>query len=153
MRPVVVACFLLAPWSASAEPATTSAEKPVPPVETRELVIVVTGKKPLTLARDVLEKMAPLPSQATGGKAKQYPLRDVIATLVDPKARVQAVGLGGGQRVVVDEKMWTNPSLTPVLWLNRRGLFKLGWVDARGKAAAGAPELRDVLTLEVAPPP
>ncbi len=96
-------------------------------------------------AKDVAAWKAMPDVQVQGGKAKQYALADVLPA----GAELIAVVVSTGQRVVIDDK-WTRAGHA-VLWQNRRGLFKLGWVDAKGVAVANAPELRDVVVLELAP--
>jgi hypothetical protein len=123
---------------------------PQPPQEQRALEVRVAGVVKAKLTAGDIEKMTPLPqSQGVGGKARVYSLRDAVAAIAGPNAQLVAVELTGGKRVVVADKDWLDPERTPILWQNRRGLFKAGWIDKTGKPLPDAPEWRDVAALEI----
>jgi hypothetical protein len=122
---------------------------PAPPTEKRELELRVKDAVVAKVTTDQLKKMKALPEKGPGGKATIYSLKDIVATLVGPNAKVVAVHLGTGDTVQVDDKAWTDATRTPVLWQNRRGFFKLGWVDAKGEWMPATMELRDVRALDV----
>lgn len=127
--------------------------RPPPPVESRSLSIVVGGAVKATLTTADLARVTPLPSPlSTGGKQTLWPLKDVLALFLKKDARVVAVILDAGQRVPLDENLWSDPSKVPALWQNRRGLFKLGWTDGKGIQIPKSTELRDVRALEVVLP-
>jgi hypothetical protein len=112
----------------------------------------VAGAVVAKLNTAALAKLKALPSKGTGGKARIYALKEALGTLVAPGARVVAVHLGDGSTVSVDAKAWTDATRSPVVWQNRRGLFKLGWLDDKGQAMPTNMELRDVRALDVIKP-
>ena len=126
---------------------------PAPPVEKRELEVrVKNGDHFDTVAKITtadLQKLKALPGKGPGGKATIYSLKDVVGHAVAAKARVVTVHLGDGQSVAVDDKAWADASRTPVLWQNRRGFFKLGWIDKTGHWMPATMELRDVRSIDV----
>ena len=126
--------------------------KAAPPIEARSLSIVMGGALKATLTTADLARVTSLPSpMSTSGKQTLWPLKDALSLFVHKDARVAIAVLEGGERVAIDEAMWRDPARLPVLWQNRRGLFKLGWSDAKGVLLKGTPELRDVRLLEVVP--
>lgn len=88
-----------------------------------------------------------------GGKARQYPLAPLLHKLLGRTARVVAVVDHDGQRAALDAAAWNGPGLVPVIWTNRRGLFKLGVVDEDGRRVDGSVEFRDVVEVHVAVAP
>jgi hypothetical protein len=122
---------------------------PAPPTEKRILELKVANALVGTLTTADLKKLKPLPEKGPAGKATIYSLKDVVSTMVAPNAKVVAVHLGTGEVIPVDAKAWTDTTRTPVIWQNRRGLFKLGWIDAKGEWMPATMELRDVRTLDI----
>jgi len=123
--------------------------KPAPPQEVRELRIVVVGRAPVVMTPAALLAHPALSSSAAGGKARQVPLRPLLDKLVGPGARVAVVTDATGGRAVVPLAAWAAPGVVPVLWRNRRGLFKVGFVDAQGRRLSDSAEYRDVVELAV----
>ncbi len=127
--------------------------RPVHVVEERALEVRVGADVVARVTSADLAKVTPLPTaRKTGGKTHLWPLKDALAAVAGPKARLVAVTLPGGQRLAVDEKAWADPERIPVVWQNRRGLFKLGWVDKLGQRIPDSQELRDVRALEIVRP-
>lgn len=123
--------------------------KPPPLVESRELRIVVAGRPPVVVTPTTLAAHTPLSSTQAGGKTKQYPLRALLEKVVGPGARLVAVADHYGNRSAVDAALLAAPDVLPVVWTNRRGLFKVGFVDARGRRLDDSVEFRDVVELQV----
>ncbi len=96
-----------------------------------------------------LQLHPPLSTTQAGGKMRLVPLRALLASLVGPGARLAAVRDAFGGRAIVDGAFWATPTVVPVVWTNRRGLFKVGFVDDKGRRLPDSVEYRDVVELAV----
>ena len=141
--------------SSSARADATSAVPPqpaAPAVEQRVLEVRVAGAPFAKRTSADLAKLKPLPSApGNGAKTTLYPLHDALAAWVGPGARLASVVMAGGMRLAIEEKAWSDPTRAMVLWQNRRGLFKVGFVDVKGQLVPGQ-EIRDVVVLDVVKP-
>ncbi len=122
-------------------------------MEQRELRIVVAGRPAILVAATALSTLTPVSSTQAGGKAKQYALRALLDRFVGPGARLVALADHAGTRSVVDAALLNAPDVVPVVWTNRRGLFKVGFVDDHGRRLDDSVEFRDVVELQVAAAP
>lgn len=142
------------PPSASSSPGGAPASaKPPPPIESRELRIVVAGRPPVVVSTTTLSTLTPVSSTQAGGKAKQYALRTLLDRLVGPGARLVGVADHAGNRSAVDAALLNAPDVVPVVWTNRRGMFKVGFVDKHGRRLDDTVEYRDVVELHVVAAP
>jgi hypothetical protein len=114
------------------------------------LRVVVTGGAPTTWAPDALAQVAHFAIHADGADKDAWSLRDVAHKLVGPTARVTAVVDGDGTHAKIDAKAWGDAKKTPVLRINRRGMYKIEWVDKDGNLTMDD-DVRDVRSVEVAP--
>lgn len=101
----------------------------------------------------MLATLTPLASTQAGGKAKQYAVRALLDRFVGPGSRLVAVADHAGNRSVVDAALASAPDVVPVVWTNRRGLFKVGFVDAKGRRLDDTVEYRDVVELQIVAAP
>jgi hypothetical protein len=123
--------------------------KPPPPVESRELRVVVAGRPAIVVTPTTLATQTPVSSTQAGGKAKQFAVRALLEKIVGPGARLVAVVDHEGNRAVVDAALLASPDVVAVVWTNRRGLFKVGFVDTKGRRLDESIEFRDVVELQV----
>jgi hypothetical protein len=88
---------------------------------------------------------------ADGADKDAWSLRDLAHALVGPHARVTGAADGGGTKVKIAKKDWADPKKTPVLRINRRGMYKIEWVDKDGSLTPNDEDVRDVRSVEVSP--
>lgn len=114
------------------------------------LAVVIAGGAPTSWSP---ASFAPLPRftvHADNNDKDAWSLRDVVHALVGPKARVTGAVTGDGDHPKIDAKDWADKSKTPVLRINRRGQYKIEWVDSDGDMT-NDDDVRDVRSIEVTP--
>ena len=113
------------------------------------LSAVVDGK-PVTWTRAEFAKVKPVQISGDSGEGQRdgWSLRDVAATLVDPKAAVTELTGEGGGKMAIDAASWKDAGKQPILRQNRRGILKFYWVDAQGRPLEGD-GLRGVRELKI----
>jgi hypothetical protein len=114
------------------------------------LKVVVAGGPPTTWTPDALAAVARFTIHSDGSDKDVWSLRDVAHQLVGPHARVTAAVDGDGSREKIDPRDWADAKKTPVLRINRRGMYKIQWVDKSGNVT-GDDDVRDVRSVEVTP--
>jgi hypothetical protein len=114
------------------------------------LKVLVTGAAPTAWSPAALAAVPHFTIHADGADKDAWSLRDVTHQLVGPHARVTAAVDGEGTRAKIEPKAWTDPKKTPVLRINRRGMYKIEWVDKDGNMT-NDDDVRDVKSVEVAP--
>ena len=114
------------------------------------LGVVVVGGPPTTWTPDALAALARFTIHADGADKDAWSLRELAHALVSPKARVTAAIDSGGSRSKIDKKDWADAKKTPVLRINRRGMYKIEWVDKDG-SLTNDDDIRDVRSVEVSP--
>jgi hypothetical protein len=114
------------------------------------LVAVVDGKPAVTWTRTDFAKVKTISVAGDQGDEQRsaWSLRDIAATLVDPKASVMELSGEGGGKMTIDAASWKDAGKQPILRQNRRGILKFYWVDAQGKPLEGD-GLRGVHELKI----
>jgi hypothetical protein len=115
------------------------------------LEVVVTGTGPTTWTPDALAAQPRFTIHADGADKDAWSLRDLAHALVGPHARVTGATDGGGTKAKIAKKDWADPKKTPVLRINRRGMYKIEWVDKDGSLTPNDEDVRDVRSVEVSP--
>jgi hypothetical protein len=113
------------------------------------LKILVAGGAPQSWAPSAFDPIPRMSIRADNSDKDAWSLRDVVHKLVGPKARVTVAVDGEGTRAKIDPKDWADAKKTPVLRINRRGMYKIEWVDDKGNMT-NDDDVRDVRSLEVA---
>jgi hypothetical protein len=114
------------------------------------LKVVITGGAPASWSPAALAAVQRFTIHADGADKDAWSLRDVVHQLVGPKARATSAVDGDGTRAKISPKDWADAKKTPVLRINRRGMYKIEWVDKDGNMT-NDDDVRDVKTVEVAP--
>jgi hypothetical protein len=114
------------------------------------LKVLVTGTGPTTWTPAALAALPRFTIHADGSDKDAWPLRDVVHVLVGPRARVTAAIDGDGTSAKIDKKAWADTKKTPVLRINRRGMYKIEWVDRDGDLT-NDDGVRNVRSVEVNP--
>jgi hypothetical protein len=114
------------------------------------LKVVVTGGAPTTWTPAALSAVQRFTIHADGADKDAWSLRDVVHQLVGPRARATSAVDGDGTRAKISPKDWADVKKTPVLRINRRGMYKIEWVDKDGNMT-NDDDVRDVKTVEVVP--
>jgi hypothetical protein len=118
--------------------------------EAAPLKVVVTGAAPTAWSPASLAAVPRFTIHADGADKEAWSLRDVTHQLVGPHARVTGAVDGDGTRAKIDPKAWADAKKTPVLRINRRGMYKIEWVDKDGNMT-NDDDVRDVKSVEVTP--
>ncbi|HEY8086681.1 MAG TPA: hypothetical protein VIF09_02520 [Polyangiaceae bacterium] len=114
------------------------------------LKVVITGGTPTTWTPDAFAPVKRFTIHSDGSEKDAWSLRDIAHQLVGPKARVLGAVDGGGTKARIAGKDWADAKKTPVLRINRRGMYKIEWVDKDGNMT-NDDDVRDVKTIEVSP--
>jgi len=114
------------------------------------LKVIVTGTGPTTWTPAALAALPRFTIHADGADKDAWSLRDLAHALVGPRARVTAAVDGDGTSAKIDKKDWADPKKVPVLRINRRGMYKIEWVDKDG-SLTNDDDVRDVRSVEVNP--
>jgi hypothetical protein len=114
------------------------------------LKVVITGGTPTTWAPDAFAPVKRFTIHSDGSDKDAWSLRDIVHQLVGPKARVLGAVDGDGTKARIAPKDWADAKKTPVLRINRRGMYKIEWVDKDGNMT-NDDDVRDVKSIEVAP--
>src|SRR5438552_2173716 len=113
------------------------------------LAAVVDGKAVTWTRADLGRvKLVQISGDSGEGQRDGWSLRDVVATLVDAKARVLEISGEGGGKMTIDPATWKDAGKQPILRQNRRGILKFYWVDAQGRPLEGD-GLRGVHELKI----
>jgi hypothetical protein len=112
------------------------------------LKIVIARGAPTSWTLDTLAGVARFTIHADGADKDVWSLREVAHQLVGPHARITGALDGDGTHARIDPRDWADAKKTPVLRINRRGMYKIQWVDKNGDVT-GDDDVRDVRTLEV----
>lgn len=121
-----------------------------PKKDSPSLVLVRNGKPPVRVGETELAGVPKIAIAGEGeGRREAWSVREVVMRLVGPKARVVSVRGQGADRQTVERSAWDNGARTPVLRLNRRGLFKFQWVRASDGEPEERGDVRDVTSIEV----
>jgi hypothetical protein len=112
------------------------------------LKVVITGGTPKTWSPDAFASIQRFTIHSDGSEKDAWSLRDIAHQLVGPKARVVGAVDGDGTRAKIQPKDWADPRKTPVLRINRRGMYKIEWVDKDGNMT-NDDDVRDVKSVEV----
>jgi hypothetical protein len=83
-----------------------------------------------------------------GEKRDTWSLRELVHTLVGPKARVVAI-IGKEDSKTISRASWDDPIRTPIIHTTRRGTLKFRWADKAGKW--GDADVSDVTRIEIEP--
>jgi len=110
--------------------------------------VVVAGGAPATWAPDALAAVTRFTIHADGADKDVWSLREVAHQLVGPHARITGAVDGDGTHAKITSKDWADAKKTPVLRINRRGMYKIQWVDKNGDVTSDD-DVRDVRTIEV----
>jgi hypothetical protein len=98
----------------------------------------VDSDAPVVWGESEFARVGPVAMQGDSGDERQgYGLRELVATLVGPHARLVAVKGDGGKTVAVAASDWADGTKVPVLRLNRRGLVKFQWLSPEGAPLPG----------------
>jgi hypothetical protein len=114
------------------------------------LKAVVAGGPAQTWTTQSFDPVPRFTIHADNSDRDAWSLRDIVTKLVGPKARVTAAVDGDGTRAKIDAKQWADATKTPVLRVNRRGMYKIEWVDKDGNMTSDD-DVRDVRSIEIAP--
>ena len=114
------------------------------------LKVVIPGGAPAAWTPDVLAAVTRFTIHTDGSEKDAWSLRDVTHQLVGPKARVIGAVDGDGTHAKINAKDWADAKKTPVLRINRRGMYKIEWVDKDGNMT-NDDDVRDVRSIEIAP--
>ena len=114
------------------------------------LKVVIAGAAPTSWTPDAFEAVPRFTIHSDGSDKDAWSLREVAHKLVGPKARITAAVDGDGSRDKIDAKDWADAQKTPVLRINRRGMYKIEWVDTAGNMT-NDDDVRDVRSVEVTP--
>jgi len=112
------------------------------------LKVVIPGAAASSWTPDALASVPRFTVHADGSDKDAWSLRDVAHKLVGPKAHVTAAIDGEGTRSSIKPKDWADAKKTPVLRINRRGMYKIEWVDDHGNMTTDD-DVRDVRVVEV----
>jgi hypothetical protein len=114
------------------------------------LKVVVTGGTPTTWSPDAFAGIKQFTIHSDGSEKGAWSLREITHQLVGPKARVVGAVDGDGTKAKINPKDWADAKKTPVLRINRRGMYKIEWVDKDGNMT-NDDDVRDVKSIEVTP--
>jgi hypothetical protein len=110
--------------------------------------VVLAGGAPTTWTPEALAAVPRFTIHADGADKDVWSLREVAHQLVGPRARITGALDGDGTHAKIDPKDWADAKKTPVLRINRRGMYKIQWVDKDGHVT-GDDDVRDVRSIEV----
>jgi hypothetical protein len=113
------------------------------------LKVIVTGGPAQSWTTQSFDAVPRFTVHADNSDRDAWSLRDIVTKLVGPKARATAAVDGDGTRAKLDAKQWADATKTPVLRVNRRGMYKIEWVDKDGNMTSDD-DVRDVRSLEIA---
>ena len=114
------------------------------------LAVVIVGGAPTTWSPAAFAPLPRFTIHADSNDKDAWSLRDLSHSLVGPRTRVTAAVDGDGERTQIEPRDWTDSSKTPVLRINRRGKYKIEWVDSDGNMLNHG-DVRDVRSIEVSP--
>jgi hypothetical protein len=114
------------------------------------LKVVLTGGAPTAWSPDQLAPIKHFTIHSDGSEKDAWSLREIAHQLVGPNARVVGAVDGDGTKAKIAAKAWNDPKKTPVLRINRRGMYKIEWVDKDGNMT-NDDDVRDVKSVEVDP--
>ena len=114
------------------------------------LKVVIAGAVAQSWTAQSFDAIPHFTVHADNSAKDAWSLRDIVVKLVGPRARVSAAVDGEGTRAKIDAKQWADATKTPVLRVNRRGMYKIEWVDKDGNMT-NDDDIRDVRTVEVIP--
>lgn len=114
------------------------------------LRVVVAGRPPTSWTAADFAAVPRLTIHADNSAKDAWSLRDIAHKLVGPKARVTIAVDGDGTRERIAPRDWADASKTPVLRINRRGMYKIEWVDKDGNMLQDD-DVRDVRSVELSP--
>jgi hypothetical protein len=114
------------------------------------LKVVVTGGESTSWPPEAFDAVPRFTIHSDGSERDAWSLRDIAHKLVGPRARITMAVDGDGTRDRIDAKDWSDAKKTPVLRINRRGMYKIEWVDQNGNMT-NDDDVRDVRSVEVAP--
>lgn len=114
------------------------------------LRVVVAGRPPTSWTSADFAAVPRFTIHADNSAKDAWSLRDIAHKLVGPKARVTIAVDGDGTRDRIAPRDWADASKTPVLRINRRGMYKIEWVDKDGNMLEDD-DVRDVRSVELSP--
>jgi hypothetical protein len=114
----------------------------------KPLAVVIAGRPPGLWTPDALGAVTRFTIHADGADKDVWSLREVARQLVGPYARITGAVDGDGTHAKITRKDWADAKKTPVLRINRRGMYKIQWVDRNGDVT-NDDDVRDVRTIEV----
>ncbi len=104
------------------------------------------------VSRRVFESLQRVPIRGPAGTGVLYgwDVRAIVAAVRGDGWRASGVRVRGGRTVAIDPAHWRNVDWVPVLRVNRRGKWRLQWVDRSGQPVE-APGAHDVEAVLVEP--
>jgi hypothetical protein len=114
------------------------------------LRVVIAGRPPTSWTAADFAAVPRFTVHADNAARDAWSLRDIAHKLVGPKARVTLAVDGDGTRDRIAPQDWGDTRKTPVLRINRRGMYKIEWVDKDGNMLEDD-DVRDVRSLELTP--